>query len=93
MLAMLSSDDCLLVLRRDSNPLISLPMRKAVSLKALKNKDRMSVETAIEVLGPEVQRAIPSGPVVVTLIPEVYTFWRQNRPGCIYTMPCRRDCL
>lgn len=73
----------LLVLRRDSNPLISLPMRKAVSLKALKNKDRMSVETAIEVLGPEVQRAIPSGPIVVTLISEVYTFWRQNRPGCI----------
>ncbi|KAL9976535.1 hypothetical protein ACROYT_G013849 [Oculina patagonica] len=43
----------------------------------------ISVETAIEVLGPEVQRAIPSGPIVVTLIPEVYTFWRQNRPGCI----------
>ena len=44
----------LLVVRRDSNPAISSAMKKAVKLNALKNKDRMSVETAVEVLSPEV---------------------------------------
>ena len=50
-------------------------MRKAVSLRALKNKDldRMSVETApVEILTTEVQNAIPDSPIVVTIIPDVY---------------------
>lgn len=42
----------LLVIRRDSNPAISTPMTKAVTIKALKNKDRMSVETALEIFSP-----------------------------------------
>ena len=58
-------------------------MKKAVSLKALKNKDRMSVETALEIFHPNVQRAIPAQDVIITLVPEIYTFWRQNRPGSI----------
>ena len=73
----------LLVIRRDRNPNVSSAMKKAVSLKALKNKDRMSVETALEVFHPNVQRAIPTQDIVVTLVPEIYTFWRQNRPGNI----------
>ncbi|XP_028514449.1 uncharacterized protein LOC114574924 [Exaiptasia diaphana] len=73
----------LLVIRRDSNPVISKPMKKAVTLKALKNKDRMSVETALEIFSPEVQRAIPAEDIVITIVPEVYTFWRQNRPGTV----------
>ena len=60
--------------------------QKAVTIKALKNKDRMSVEAAVEVLSPEVQRAIPTEDVVTTIVPEIYTFWRQNRPG-ILTCP------
>ena len=60
--------------------------KTAVTIKALKNKDRMSVEAAVEVLSPEVQRAIPTEDVVTTIVPEIYTFWRQNRPG-ILTYP------
>ena len=73
----------LLVIRRDRNPNVSSAMKRAVSLKALKNKDRMSVETALEVFHPNVQRAIPTQDIVVTLVPEIDTFWRQNRPGNI----------
>ena len=43
----------LLVLSRDRLPEVVKPIRKAVSLKTLKNKDRMSVE-----ITPEVQNAI-----------------------------------
>ena len=73
----------LLVIRRDRNPNVSSAMNMAASLKALKNKDRMSVETALEVFHPNVQRAIPTQDIVVTLVPQIYTFWRQNRPGNI----------
>ena len=77
----------LLVVRRDSSPAVSLPMNKAVTIMALKNKDRMSVETAVEVFLPEVQRAIPKD-VVTAIVPEIYTFWQQNRPG---TLACPVD--
>ena len=49
----------LLVLRKDPNENVSLPMKRAVTLKDLKKKDRMSVETALEVFSPKVQAAIP----------------------------------
>ena len=58
-------------------------MKAAVPLKALKNKDRMCVETAVEVLSPPVQEAIPQERIVVTIVPEIYTFWKQNLPGVI----------
>lgn len=70
----------LVVIRRDNNPAVSKPMKKAMTLKALKNKPRMSVKTPVEVLSPEVQWAIPTKDVVSTIVPEIYTFWRQNRP-------------
>ena len=38
----------------------------------------MCVETA-----PEVQNAITDSPIVVTIIPEVHTFWINNRPRAI----------
>ena len=48
------------------SPSAAYAMTKVVSLKAaLKNKDRMSVETALETVTPEVQNAIPDGPIVV----------------------------
>ena len=58
-------------------------MKAAVSLKALKNKDRMCVETAVEVLPPPVREVILEERVVVTIMPEIYTFWKQNLPGVI----------
>ena len=63
--------------------LILGPMKKAVTLKALKNKDRMSVETALEVFSPKVSCAIPAKDIVTTIVPEIYTFWKQNRPGTV----------
>ena len=43
----------------------------------------MSVELVVEVFSPKVQKAIPIQDVVTTIVPEIYTFWRQNRPGII----------
>ena len=67
----------LLVVRRDySNPAVSSPMKKAVILKALKKKkDRMSAETAVEVLPLQVLWAIPTDDVIATIVLEIYTFW------------------
>ena len=73
----------LLVLRKDANLEMRSKMKTAVSLKALKNKDRMCVETAVEVLSPPVQEAIPEERVVITIVPEIYTFWKQNLPGVV----------
>ena len=56
-------------------------MKKVVTLKALKNKGRMSVETAFEVLSPKVHQVIPTQNIVTTIVSEIYTFWHQNRPG------------
>ena len=60
-------------------------MRKATSLKALTNKGRMSLEIAFEILTPEVQNAIPDSPIVVTIIPEIYTFLTESTRS--HTMP------
>lgn len=73
----------ILAVRKDSNVRVSSPVKRTVSLKALKNKDRMSVETALEVFSPELQKALPKEDVVVTIVQEIYTFWRQNRPGTV----------
>ena len=48
----------LLIIRRDQDDNIARPMKQAVTMKALKNKDRMSVESALEVMSPSVQSAI-----------------------------------
>lgn len=73
----------LLVLRKDPNQIISSKMRAAVSLKALKNKDRMCVETAVEVLTPSVCEALSKEKGIVTFVPELYTYWKQNLPGIV----------
>ena len=46
--------------------------------KALNNKDRMSGETrdGLGLFSPEVHREISKEDVVVTIVPEIYTFWR-----------------
>ena len=44
----------LLVLRHDRSPELAKPMWKVVSLKALMNKDRMFIETALEIITPDV---------------------------------------
>ena len=76
----------LLVIRRDSNPAISTPMKKAVTIKALKNKDRISVETALEICSPYVQRATPAEDIVITIVPEVYTFGNKTDLGLLLVL-------
>lgn len=54
-------------------------MRECVSLKALRNKDRMDVETAFELQRKDVQEAIPDKKVAATLVPELeFKFWKRN---------------
>ena len=73
----------LLIIRRDQDDNIARPMKQAVTMKALKNKDRMSVESALEVISPSVQSAILDELIVATTVAEIYTFWRQNHPGAV----------
>ena len=46
----------------------------------------MSVETqdGVGLFSPEVQRAISKEDVEVIIVPEIYTFWQQSRPGVIF---------
>ena len=73
----------LLIIRRETNNTISPPTKKTVSLKALKNKDKMSLEKTLKIFSPDVQRALAKKDVVVTIVPEAFTFWQQTRPGTV----------
>ena len=65
----------LLLLRREDEGI-----KKCVSLKALRNKDRMDVETALEIHRKEVQDSIPDEKVSTTLVPELeFKRWKKNR--------------
>ena len=79
------------IIRRDQDDNIARPMKQAVTMKALENIDRMSVKTALEVMSPSVQSAIPDEIIVATIVPEIYTFWCQNRPGAV-TCPMMKLC-
>ena len=64
----------LLVLRREKEDI-----KKCLSLKALRNKDRMDVETAIEIHREKVQRVIPDQRKSSTLVPELeFKHWKKN---------------
>ena len=64
----------LLIIRRDQDDNIARPMKQAVTMKALKNKDRISEETALEVMSQSVQSAIPDELIVATIVPKIYIF-------------------
>ena len=52
---------------------------KSVSLKALRNKDRMDVETAVEIHRKAIQDSIPDKRVSTTLVPELeFKHWKKN---------------
>ena len=66
----------LLVLRREYEEI-----KKSVSLKALQNKDRMDVETAVEIHWKAMQDSIPDKRVSTTLVPELeFKHWKKNGP-------------
>jgi hypothetical protein len=71
----------LLVIKEDLRSDAGLSMRAALSLGPLRNKDRMSVGTVVEMVSTEVQEAIPEEPLLVTLIPKPYFKWTKNSSG------------
>ena len=64
----------LLVLRREKEDI-----KECLSLKALRNKDRMDVETAVEIHREKVQNAITDQRISTTLVPELeFKQWKKN---------------
>ena len=63
----------LLVLRREYEDI-----KNSVSWKALRNKDRMDVETAVEIHRKAIQDSIPDERVSTTLVPELEKHWKKN---------------
>ena len=64
----------LLVLRREYEDI-----KKSVSLKAVRNKDRMDVETAVEIHRKAIQDSIPDERVSTILVPELeFKHWKKN---------------
>ena len=64
----------LLLLRRECEE-----MKKCVTLKALRKKDRMDVETAVEIHRQKVQDAITEDMLATTLIPELeFKNWKKK---------------
>ena len=71
----------LMVLRTSWDQTIRNAIFKAVSAAALTNRDRQSVQTAVELLGFALADALPKTPVVVTLFPEVWTRLTRDCPS------------
>ena len=67
----------LLVLYYDQKKEVSRKILYAVSLKELRNKDKMDVDTALELLAPPLQAALPDDPVVITVVPDNVTAKKQ----------------
>lgn len=73
----------LLVSRRENEDI-----KKCLSLKALRNKDRMDVETAVEIHREKVQNAIPDIRISTTLVPELeFKHWKKNGANLL-KCPC-----
>jgi len=54
-------------------------IKKSVSLKTLRNKDRMDVETAVEIHRKAIQDSIADKRVSTTLVPELeFKHWKNN---------------
>ena len=69
----------LLLRRHEPNDGSRNKMRECVSLKALRNKGKMDVETAVELHRKDVQEAIPDKKVAATLVTELeFKFWKRN---------------
>ena len=53
-------------------------------LAACPNRDRMDVDTVIEICSPEVQQGLANAKLMVqTLIPEVYRIYEANKEGVL----------
>lgn len=72
-------------LRRSADEKLRVGVSKAVRTAALRNRDRMSFETVLELLSFDLADALPpQAPVVVTLFPEVWTkLVRDCPPGAV----------
>ena len=55
-----------------------------LSLAACRNRDRMDVDTVLEIYSPEVQQGLANAKLIVqTLIPEVYRIYEANKEGVL----------
>ena len=58
-----------------------------LSLAACRNRDRMDVDTVIEICSPEVQQGLANAKLIVqTLIPEVYRIYEANKEGVLRSL-------
>ena len=69
-------------LRNNAEVFIKKKLRKLLSLKCVRNKDRMAVEPIIRLTRPEVLKVLEDVKFVVhTIVPEQYRFWKSNQRG------------
>ena len=73
--------------RGDSNKAISKPIASVLPRSCLRNKDQMDMNTAVTIFRKELLNALPDDPVVATLIPEHYRYWRQNPADSLLKFP------
>lgn len=83
----------IMVLRASRDAAVQRVIFAAVSAAALTNRDRMNVESAVEILSFELCDAIPKGKrLLVTIYPEVWTPLTRDCPasavGCISGITC-----
>ena len=72
------------VLYNDEDDAIRRRMRKEVTLSAVRNRDRMSVESMLLVAKPSVRDVIREVPLLVqTIIPETFRLYKGNPKGLI----------
>ncbi|CAH3199284.1 unnamed protein product, partial [Porites evermanni] len=73
--------------RGDANKAISKPIASVLPRSCLRNKDQMDMNTAVAIFRKELLNALPDDPVVATLIPEHYRYWRQNPADSLLKFP------
>ena len=72
------------VLYNDEDDHIRRRMRKEVTLSAIRNRDRMSVESLLLIAKPSVRDVIREVPLLVqTIIPETFRLYKGNSKGVI----------
>ena len=72
------------VLYNDEDDDIRRRMRKEVTLSAVRNRDRMSVESMLMIAKPSVRDVIRKVPLLVqTIIPETFRLYKGNSKGLI----------
>ncbi len=74
------------VLFSDTNPEVKKNVRETITLSAVRNRDRMSVEDLLLLLQPELQKAISKVPrIVQTIVLEPFHLYKETPVVCSNT--------